>query len=62
MRHYVFLPNSDQFNAIGLEPADRNIIEVRNLDTSTLGTWTPVIVHGFEDNPGEEGDFPSLTD
>lgn len=61
MRYYVYRPDANRFNGIGLKTEDRDVIKVRNIDAPVLETWTPVVVHGFDDNPGKEGDFPSLS-
>jgi hypothetical protein len=37
------------------------VIKVRNINAPVLDTWTPVVAHVFEDNPGTDGDFPSLS-
>lgn len=61
MKYYYYRPDSDRFNAIGLKPEDRNLISIRTVYARILPTWKPIEVVEFDDNPGVEGDFPSLT-
>src|SRR5207244_3669648 len=35
-------------------------IDIHYEDRSLAAAWKPVVFHGFDENPEEEGDFPSL--
>jgi hypothetical protein len=59
---YQYYPDSDSFNGIGLRPEDRHVIKIRHDNQPVSLEWQPISVRGFSDNPGVEGDFPSLSD
>lgn len=63
MRYYSYKPDSDNFFAVGCSSATSTYIgDIYYKDADALPTWTPLVVHGFDDNPPEEGDFPSFND
>ena len=62
MFHYVYHPDANHFNGVGLAPEDRDVTKVRTIDSPVHDRWAPIVVHGFPENPGEDGDFPSLAD
>lgn len=62
MKYYRYKPDAMQYNGVGLQDRDRKIIWIHSKCDSLAATWRPVSVHGFDDNPGIEGDFPSLSD
>jgi len=62
MKYYVYRPDSNNYAGIGVSPGDESsVVDIHNQDARLSSTWTPVVVHGFDDNPVEEGDFPSLS-
>src|SRR5579884_164354 len=62
MRYYVYRPDANNFAGIAADlTADERVTGIHYEDRSLSTSWTPVTFHGFDDNPPEEGDFPSLS-
>jgi hypothetical protein len=62
MQYYKYLPNSDVFDGVRVDNVDHErVTAVHSLDEPIAGNWIPPVCHGFDDNPGVEGDFPSLS-
>jgi hypothetical protein len=61
MKYYVYRPDANHFNGVALDGENSNVVKIRNIDHPILKSWTPVVVHDFEDDPGVEGDFPALS-
>ncbi len=62
MRHYLYRPDANIFAGIGVAMADDDqVTDIHYQDTQLTPSWKPVVVHGFDDNPEIEGDFPSLS-
>ena len=63
MKYYRYAPDANHYNGIGLRNEDReDILAMHSQSIVRMPTWRPPVVHGFDDNPGVEGDFPSLSD
>ncbi len=66
---YEYYPEANSFAGVGFAVGDvdddnDDSAKVTNLhwhDTSVASTWNPLTCHGFEDNPPEVGDFPSVS-
>lgn len=61
MKYYQYLPDSNHFKGYGLDQKDKYIIDMHYQSQRLSPKWTPVVLHGFDDNPEVEGDFPSLS-
>lgn len=62
MRYYVYEPDSNNFYGIGADPeSDPTMIDIFYEDEPLAKNWKPPVFHGFDDNPDQEGDFPSLS-
>src|SRR5438105_4293821 len=61
MSFYYYRPDSNNFNGIGLQSDDAEIIQIRHIDNPISEKWKPIVVFEFDDNPVQEGDFPSLS-
>lgn len=64
MKYYRYDTDVTHFNAVGLRNEDReHVLAMHSKSIILSPTWQPIVVHGFDDeNPGIEGDFPSLND
>src|SRR5579884_1033891 len=63
MKYYVYRPDADNFAGIGAaSEAHDEVVDIHYQNAPLLSRWTPIVFHGFEDNPPDEGDFPSLSD
>jgi hypothetical protein len=63
MGYYRYQPDANHFNGIGLSNEDReSVIAMHSKSIVRTPAWQPPVVHGFDDNPGVEADFPSLSD
>jgi hypothetical protein len=63
MRYYAYRPDANTYAGIVAAPADHErVVNVHYQDASLAAVWSPISFHGFDDNPEEEGDFPSLSD
>jgi hypothetical protein len=63
MKYYVYRPDADNYAGIGASANEHDkIVDIHYNDQPLLGSWKPVVFHGFDDNPVIEGDFPSLSD
>jgi len=62
MRYYIYQPDANNYAGIGTSSeAHDEVVDIHYCDVPLSPTWTPIVFNGFEDNPPEEGDFPSLT-
>lgn len=58
---YRYRPDTDNFAGIGFETTDdEKIAHVHFTDQPLASSWTIPVAHGFDDNPENEGDFPTL--
>ena len=68
-QYYEYYPDANSFAGVGFTVGDvddpnDDSAKVTNLhrnDTPAALTWTPLTCHGFDDNPPEVGDFPSVS-
>jgi hypothetical protein len=66
---YEYDPDANSYAGIGftvgaVDDDNDDSAKVTNLhrdDTPMAFTWKPLTCHGFEDNPSEVGDFPSVS-
>lgn len=59
---FTYEPNANDFAGIGLSRADHTrVVDMHFTDKPLADSWIAPVVHGFEDNPAAEGDFPSLS-
>src|SRR5687768_2477735 len=62
MRYYLYRPDANGFAGVGAASMDdERVVDVHYQDVPLAPNWKPIVVHGFEDNPSIEGDFPSLS-
>jgi hypothetical protein len=62
MKFYRYQPDADLFAGIGVSLDKHDlIVRIHYDDRPLLHQWEPLQVHGFDDNPEEEGDFPSMS-
>ena len=61
MKYYSYRPDANAFAGVGFATDASRIVNVHYSDTPMAGSWTAPVAHGFEDNPEDNGDFPSLT-
>lgn len=63
MKYYAYRPDANNYAGIGA-PTERHeqVVNIHYEDAPLAPVWVPIKFHGFEDNPGQEGDFPSLSD
>lgn len=61
MQYYLYRPDSNKFAGIGVASVDDNLVDLYYNDSQLSNEWQPVHVHGFDDNPRRNGDFPSLS-
>ena len=60
---FTYEPNANDFAGIGLSRADHTrVVDMHFTDKPLADSWIAPVVHGFEDNPAANGDFPSLSD
>jgi hypothetical protein len=63
MNYFVYRPDADNFAGIAAASDQHDdIVDIHYNDAALSSTWTPLVCHGFDDNPPHEGDFPSLSD
>jgi hypothetical protein len=63
MRYYRYEPDANKYAGIGASSTEHErVVDVHFRDTPFALSWCPVVVHGFDDNPEMEGEFPSLSD
>jgi hypothetical protein len=63
MRWYPYDTDVNRFDAVHLVMKGKErVLDLHFESRSVARTWKPVTVEGFDDNPGVEGDFPSLND
>ena len=62
MQFYLYRPDADSYNGFGLRAEDRHIIDMHWKTEPMLRTWRVPQMHPLDDNPGVDGDFPSLID
>ena len=61
MTWYRYHPDVDHYDGVRLiMPNDEPVVGLHYDCKSVGGSWKPVAVEGFDDNPGVDGDFPSL--
>lgn len=59
---YRYRPDSNAFACVVFHQKDNEqILEVHFSDARLADQWKVPVAHGFDDNPGAEGDFPSLS-
>lgn len=62
IKYYLYRPDANNFAGIGVSSADdARVVAVHYQDSPLSSAWRPIAVHGFDDNPEAEGDFPSLS-
>lgn len=61
MKYYHYHPAANDYDGLGLQMKDHHVTKMHSKSISLSASWSPVAVHGFEDNPGVEGDFPALS-
>lgn len=60
--YYLYHPHANQYLGVMLHPVDSDIIQIRSRPSPAAEEWTPIPVTMPDENPEEEGDFPSLID
>jgi hypothetical protein len=68
-RFYEYDPDANSFAGVGFavgevdnDNDDGSIVSnLHRYDKPLLDAWTPLACHGFDDNPPEVGDFPSVS-
>ena len=63
MNYYEYDTDTNNFNSVHLILDEgRKILNAFHKAKPMAKKWTPITVHAFDDNPGPDGDFPSLND
>jgi hypothetical protein len=61
MKYYRYRPDANAFNGVVLQQKDdAAVTRIYYGDDPILPKWVPITVEGLADNPGREGDFPTL--
>ena len=54
---------ADDYASVGLADADHDrVLGIRRIDRPLAAEWSPPTTFRYEDDPPEDGDFPSLND
>ncbi len=62
MKWFRYRPDANHYDGVRLIMQDDEPVVGLHYDSKSVGgSWEPVAVEGFDDNPGIEGDFPSLS-
>ena len=62
MTWYRYRPDANHYDGVRLiMPDDEPVVGLHYDSKLVGGSWKPVSVEGFDDNPDVEGDFPSLS-
>ena len=52
MKYYQYLPDADHFKGYGLDREVSDVIDMHFQSKRLSERWTPVVLHGFDDNSG----------
>ncbi len=62
MNYYEYHPAANDFAGVAAAHIDnRRVLDVHFHDTPFAATWSPTVLHGFDEDSLAEGDFPSLS-
>ncbi|WP_291174789.1 hypothetical protein [Gimesia sp.] len=53
MKYDQYLPDANHFKGYGIDQEDADVIDMHFESQRLSGKWTPVELHGFDDNSGQ---------